>query len=126
MEEQFKKEDRIIMELISEAGLEKPSMNFDNAVMEKILNLETKSVVYRPLISPKAWIFIGLFVAAIIIYFVFFTAGNESGILSSRLPEVNFDLPKFDIPSTFIYATLFLGLFLLQVPILKHKLIDRN
>lgn len=126
MEKQYKKDDNLIKNLISDAGLEQPSMNFDNAVMEQILNAEHKSVAYRPLITPKAWIFVGLIVAAIALILIFLPSGGEPGILSDRLPEMNFDFPKYNIPTTFIYAVLFMGLFLIQVPILKRKLIDKN
>ena len=43
-----------MMELVKEAGLERPGPDFAKAIMDK-LEPKTATAVYSPLISKKAW-----------------------------------------------------------------------
>ena len=125
MEEQFKKDDKILSELISEAGLDSPSLSFDDNVMRAIKEAEAKSIAYKPLIPKKIWVFITIGFAALLAVLIFSGPG-EPGIIKNLVGDTGFSIPEFSVSRIFIYAIAFLGLFLVQIPILKRQLIDRT
>jgi len=70
MEEQFKRDDKVLKDLISEAGLDRPSLAFDDNVMRAIQQADSKSIAYKPLISKRTWIIIAIgFVALLAVVF---------------------------------------------------------
>jgi hypothetical protein len=128
MEEQYKD----IKHLVEEAGLEIPSANFLNNVMEQIeLSAIEISPVYKPLISKKSWFVIGL-VVTVLLCTIPFLNDNKESILStidfSFFNKISFKNPfsDFTFHKTTIYGILFLALlFLIQITILKRR-IDRQ
>ena len=119
MEEQFKKEDRILKKLISEVGTEKPGPNFNSKLMEQIEQRASERIQYQPLISKKGWVLLGLmFVIPALLYFVL---PLELGHREFGLPWKDFGqlVPEFRFSKVFMYGTIFLTLFFLQIPLLK-------
>jgi hypothetical protein len=122
MEEQFKNEDRIIRKLVTEAGLERPSAGFSAMVMQKIDEHEAEKVQYTPLISKRGWwIFsIGVCLAFVLIWML--PAEGTQSPISDGFSKVVAYIPEFQLPGAFLYSTLFLALFILQIPLLKKYL----
>lgn len=119
MEEQFKKEDRILKKLISEVGTEMPGPNFNKKLMEQIEQRATERIQYQPLISKKGWVLLGIiFLLPILLYFAI---PVELDGLPFDLPWKSLGqmLPEFKISKVFMYGTIFLALFFLQIPLLK-------
>jgi|GEM_PF-1021590 len=128
MEEHFKNEDQLLKKLIQETELEKPSFQFSNNVMEKI-NANESKVKYTPLL-PKFWkIFIPILLVVSMgwLFFnpssSFFQFNSSFDIIDSSNWEL--DLPNLSLSKTGMYAILFLGLFLFQIPYLK-RLLDKH
>ena len=67
MEKQFKDKDPLMMELVKEAGLERPGPDFAKAIMDK-LEPKTATAVYSPLISKKAWWVIAIIAIAVLAF----------------------------------------------------------
>lgn len=119
MEEQFKKEDRILKKLISEVGTEMPGPNFNKKLMEQIEQRASERIQYQPLISKKGWVLLGIiFLLPILLYFAI---PVELDGLPFDLPWKSLGqmLPEFKISKVFMYGTIFLALFFLQIPLLK-------
>ncbi|AVI51400.1 hypothetical protein C5O00_09540 [Pukyongia salina] len=119
MEEQFKKEDRILKKLISEAGTEKLGSNFNMKLMEQIEQRASERIQYQPLISKKGWVLLSIiFILPTLLYF---TIPVELNGLPFDLPWKSLGqmLPEFKISKVFMYGTIFLALFFLQIPLLK-------
>jgi len=119
MEEQFKKEDRILKKLISEVGPEMPGPNFNKKLMEQIEQRASERIQYQPLISKKGWVLLGIiFLLPILLYFAI---PVELDGLPFDLPWKSLGqmLPEFKISKVFMYGTIFLALFFLQIPLLK-------
>ena len=72
---------------VKEIPTEKTSLDFTSNLMNKIAELPSisKTIVYKPLISKKAW-----FVVLIAIVAVFFIPFSSSGKSLFTLPEINF------------------------------------
>ncbi|KAA3620349.1 MAG: hypothetical protein DWP94_12730 [Flavobacterium sp.] len=119
MEEQFKKEDRILKKLISEAGTQKPSPNFNSKLMEQIEQRASERIQYQPLISIKGWVLLGLvFLLPLLLYFVLpFEITRRQ--LDLPWKDLGHLLPEFRFSKVFMYGTIFLALFFLQIPLLK-------
>ena len=79
--------DAFAKKYVKEIKSETPSLDFTSNLMNSIQQLEMvkSAIVYKPLISKKAWLFI--FVAIIAVIFIPFHS-SEKGLFS--LPEVNF------------------------------------
>ena len=120
MEERFKKDDRILSELMTEAGLESPSLSFDNNVMRAIKELDSKSIAYQPLITKRTWIIIAIAFVALLTA-IFLMGPAEPGLLGNLIGDTGISLPEWNIPRGFVYAIAFLGLFCIQIPILKSR-----
>lgn len=128
MEEQYKG----IKNLVKEAGLETPSVNFLKSVMEQVeLSANEVSPVYKPLISKKVWFMVGVAIAVLLCTIPFLSESKES-ILStidfSFFNQISFKNPfsEFTFHKTTEYGILFLALlFLIQITILKRR-IDKS
>ncbi|MDG1039938.1 MAG: hypothetical protein P8H13_04035 [Polaribacter sp.] len=83
----IKEIDAFAKKYVKEIKSETPSLDFTSNLMNSIQQLEMvkSAIVYKPLISKKAWLFI--FVAIIAVIFIPFHS-SEKGLFS--LPEVNF------------------------------------
>ncbi|TPN84703.1 hypothetical protein [Aquimarina algicola] len=128
MEEQYKN----IKRLIRETGLETPSYNFTNKVMNKIAVLEThKQSKPTALISRQKWvviilIFIALFFGALLV-------PNTSNKIFSMIDFSFFNIiriknvfPKLIFSHTTIYGISFLCiLFFVQLIMLKRRIDKR-
>ncbi len=128
MEEQFKD----IKQLVKEAGTEHPSPVFLQNVMNQIKVSETqRSEVYKPLISKKAWLIIGLVILVFICGVPFFSNTDESIVNTinfsfSDLVTIKNPFSGFTLHKTTVYGVLFLAmLFFVQITILKRR-IDKS
>lgn len=122
MEEQFKNIDRLTEKIVKDAGLHKPSANFLSDVMSAVNQTVIKQE-YEPLISRATWFIIGtLFTLSLVVLYFFSTP--ELSILKdlSIFEKVSFNMPvlEYKFPKTLVYGIGFLGLFLIQIPFLKH------
>ncbi len=128
MEKQSKKRDDLTKKLVQEAGTYSPSADFVNNVMQSVQAISAKEKVYQPLISKKILWFIGLCAAvSFILVYLNPTSGiafvNELDLTALSTVENPFANLKFS--KTLLYGVGFLGLFLLQVPLLK-KYVERS
>ena len=126
----MEQDDKRILELVNKLmdadNLEKAPAGFTESVMSKIDALsESKSTIYKPLISKQIWWLLGIgFIG--LLGFIIFKQPATSGGLSKRfdLPEVslgfleNFSL---DFSTSLMYAMVFLVIMIsVQVPLLKQ------
>lgn len=126
MEEQYKD----IEKLVKEAGIEEPSVNFLQNVMNTIeVPIIDKPFVYQPLISKKAWLIISLLIAGILVSLPFLP--DATSILGTldlsfmSIQDVKNPLSDFKLHTTTMYGIVFLAiLFLVQITIIKKR-IDR-
>ncbi len=128
MEEQYKND---IQNLVKEAGVESPSVNFVHNVMREIEVSSQKSLNYTPLISKRKWLIIVLVIISIV-GVLLLLSDNEVSVLHtfdlSFYEIINLDNPfsGFTLRKTTLYGVLFLALlFFVQIPILKRR-IDSN
>ena len=125
MEHENEKLDTMLERLMRDEGLESPSFDFTNKVMDKVFALEVNStLVYKPLISKKAWFLMGLTFLAIIIYVLLNGSGEGSEWLSRiNLSNYQFNLFKnfnFELSKTLSYGiVLFAVMIGVQVTLLK-------
>ncbi|MCW5519214.1 hypothetical protein J1N09_05150 [Aureitalea sp. L0-47] len=121
MEEQSKREDQILKKLIVEAGTESPSHDFKAKLMDAVREKADQKVVYKPLIPGKVWIVVAaVFIGVAVIAVLFPSSGMLSSFgLDTSIVETGISIPKPEFSKTFIYAMIFLSLFLFQVPFLK-------
>lgn len=130
MKEQANKHlDNLAKRIIKDSELQSPSLNFVDNVMARVNELaQSKTTVYRPLISKKVWALI-ISVAALIVVAAIFNGNSTNGF---ALPE-RFILSRFSfgnllegfssiqLSEAFIYALIFFGIMLsLQMSFLKH------
>ncbi|WP_103864973.1 hypothetical protein [Aquimarina sp. I32.4] len=129
MEEKYKN----IRNLIKEAGVEKPPVNFIDNIMNQVNIAEDASMfVYKPLISKKVWWGIGLLLV-LLLGSIPFLSDTKISLLSwidfsfiKSLPNIKNPFSNYIFPKSTIYGILFLAiLFFVQIPILKRR-IDKN
>ena len=127
-EDKQPKFDEFIQKRIKEEGLEKPSLNFTNAVISKIDILKEHSgvTVYKPLIPKNIW-FSG---AAIVIISFSYLVYGDIAMEFNWLPEMKMEqigqlnlverLPNLNISNIYVYAFIGLAFFVgVQVYLLK-------
>ncbi len=118
--------EALIDKLMTSDALEKPSFDFTETVMSKIDALETtSSVVYKPLISKKAWLTIGIAAIVLIGFFVFNQRTEGGSLLDKYNLAFEFKNPlehlNFNFSKTMVYAVGLLAVMLfIQIPVLKH------
>jgi len=126
MEKSSKKIDKITQEIIRSGGLHKPSDHFMENVMEVVSTLESEKISYSPLISKKIWTILSLTFMAIIAYVLLFSNADyaflENLVLFDKMAAFDLSLPEMKLSKEIIYGIGFLGLFLLQIPLLKRQL----
>jgi len=133
MDKQSKNIDSYTKKIVQEAGLESPSSDFTNNVMnmvaEKVLAPPT-TVSYIPLIS-KSNKFILLAILVSVLLYLIFNPMFETSYLSKYIVNLNFkewfsSTNLFDsFSKTTLYGIGFLALFLIQIPFLK-KYMERT
>ncbi len=130
MEERFNDMEH----LVKEAGLNHPSSGFSQNVMNQIKAMAVqKPIVYKPLISKKAWIIITTVLLGLLVVIAFLSDPQTSvlntidlSFLSFKSINLNNPLSGFTFHKTTLYGILFLAaLFFIQIPILKRR-IDRS
>ncbi|MCF6307932.1 MAG: hypothetical protein L3J09_08250 [Flavobacteriaceae bacterium] len=125
MEKPSKKIESFTGNLIKEAGLQQPSVDFFANVMNAVeIEKIQKPIVYQSLISKQTWII--LLVASVIVTGLLFIFPSSSETIVN-LPNLNFEkllfqLPELHFSKITIYGIGFLGLFLVQIPFLKRQL----
>ncbi|RNC84931.1 MAG: hypothetical protein ED556_10135 [Winogradskyella sp.] len=123
MEPNEKKLEAFIDRLMADDTLDKPSVDFTNAIVEK-LEVKSRITAYKPLISKKVWGVVIISLIALLIY-VFLNQGesdsrvsellNLSQIKLNPLNDLNFTFPK-----KLMYAMVVLAVMIgLQVTFLK-------
>ncbi|MEP3208787.1 MAG: hypothetical protein ABJN95_06350 [Maribacter sp.] len=132
--EENKELDDFIRKSIKEAGLEKPAVDFTDAVLSKIrvANQNDSLLVAKPLLSKTTWFLTFAAVAAIFGYVLFSDSTTESTWLAAvklnKLTSFNLSLnfPELSFSAAFIYGSIAIALFVwLQVFILKQRLDKR-
>ncbi|TRO63944.1 hypothetical protein [Christiangramia sabulilitoris] len=125
MKKQFNREDRLMKNLLDEAGVEKPSVNFRDRIMKTVEARGAEIQPYKPLISARGWWSVAAF--SIIIFsglLSLYSGISFSGMLSLEILHFP-DFPKIDLSRTMQYAIAFIALFFLEVPFLK-RFLDRE
>lgn len=69
-------EEEFLRKIFSEAGTEKPSLDFHKKILAQIES--SHSLTFEPLISPKVLKFIGVGLIALVVVTILFVPGSES------------------------------------------------
>lgn len=123
MKESDKNIENLIEKMMAENTLQSPSADFTSNIMSKILIAEeVKIKPYKPLISISTWIFIGVALALLIIYNVYFTGTeNNLEIGKSYTDKISAIVSGIYISKTTLYAILIVPfMILIQIGILKN------
>lgn len=114
--------------IMNEAGIEKPSADFVNSVMDKIsiVNKPVLQNVYEPLISKLGWFLIAVLFGALYIFVLTETPQNST-ILSkinlnflSKISAIHI-FEGIHIPTIFTFIfVIFTVLFLVQLVVIKN------
>ena len=127
MDKQFKKEDQLLKDLISQAGLEQPGQDFKSNLMDLIEQKSAEKIRYKPLIGKKVWLFIAASLATImVVIFLYPSKPFEKFGLSYNNDIINNIIPDMSASNTLVYGVLFLSLFIFQIPFLKKYLERAN
>jgi len=127
MEDSPKNLEKVTTEWMQEAGLETPSANFTNQVMDAIHLRAQMSKTYQPLISKRGWSLIAaLFLMILLAVYVLPMGELEylNGLDFSQVPSMRNPFENLQVPKTMLYGVVFLGLFLVQIPFLKRRFIN--
>ena len=127
MENSPKEIEKLTQKWVQEAGLEQPSLDFVQKVMEAVDVSASKAKVYRPLISKRGWSLVAaLFIACVVA--IYLLPLGDSGYLTSidltNLPSIQNPFEGMTVSKPMLYAVGFLALFLVQIPFLKRKFIN--
>lgn len=123
MKESDKNIENLIDKMMAEDTLESPSMDFTSKIMSQVLAAEkTKAKSYKPLISKSTWIFIGIALALLVIYNVYFVGTeNNLEIGKSYTDKISAIVSGIHISKTILYAILIVPfMILIQVGVLKN------
>ena len=126
----MEQDDKRILELVNKLmdadNLEKAPAGFTDSVMSKIDALsESKSTIYKPLISKQIWWLLGISFIALLSFIILKQPATSEG-LSKRfeLPELSLGFLEdfsLDFSTTLMYAMVFLVIMIsVQVPLLKQ------
>ena len=123
MKESDKNIENLIEKMMAENTLQSPSADFTSNLMSQILVAEKAKIKpYKPLISISAWVFIGVALAVLIAYNVFFAgAENNLEIGKSYTDKISGIVSGIHISKTLLYAILIVPfMILVQVGVLKN------
>ena len=125
MEKPSKTEETFLKNIIQDLPLDKPAVDFSKRVMQRI-DAKEATIQYQPLITTPWKIVIGIALVLVFGWLVMNTGAASNSWLNFKwLNEMsvwNNLNASFKLSKTAVYAILFLGLFLLQVPYLKRML----
>lgn len=126
-----KKLEAFVDKVMSNDALETPSSDFTNALLNK-LDIETKTIAYKPLIPKWVWFIIAAAISLIVFYALF---NHEASDSSSKLYEFlslsqiefrPFQNVDFSYSKTLIYSMVVFSIMIgLQVPLLKSYINNR-
>ncbi|KAF2515910.1 hypothetical protein EYY60_01965 [Flavobacterium zhairuonense] len=123
MKESDKNLENLIDKMMSENTLQSPSADFTSNLMSQILVVQKAKIKpYKPLISISTWIFIGVILALLIAYNVFF-AGTQNNLEvgKSYTDKISAIISGIHISKTLLYSILIVPfMILVQVGILKN------
>ncbi|WP_431243612.1 hypothetical protein ACQ9BO_03260 [Flavobacterium sp. P21] len=123
MKESDKNLENLIDKMMSENTLQSPSADFTSNLMSQILIAEKAKIKpYKPLISISTWIFIGIILALLIAYNVFF-AGTQNNLEvgKSYTDKISAIISGIHISKTLLYSILIVPfMILVQVGVLKN------
>ncbi|WJS95873.1 hypothetical protein NYQ10_05310 [Flavobacterium johnsoniae] len=123
MKEEDKNIENLIEKMMADDTLQSPSADFTSNLMSQILVAEKAKIKpYKPLISITTWIFIGVALALLIAYNVFF-AGTQNNLEmgKSYTDKISTVVSGIHISKTLLYAILIVPfMVLIQVGVLKN------
>ncbi|PTT08916.1 hypothetical protein DBR27_07075 [Flavobacterium sp. HMWF030] len=123
MKESDKNIENLIEKMMSETTLQSPSIDFTSNIMSQILVTEKAKIKpYKPLISISTWIFIGITLAILVLYNVFFAeTQNNLEIGKSYTDKISALVSGIHVSKTLLYALLIVPfMILIQIGILKN------
>jgi hypothetical protein len=123
MKEEDKNLENLIEKMMAETTLQSPSADFTSNLMSQILVAEKAKIKpYKPLISASTWIFIGVCLALLVVYNIFFAgAENNLEIGKSYTDKISAVVSGIHISKTTLYAILIVPfMVLIQVGVLKN------
>jgi hypothetical protein len=114
MEVENKKLDQFTKNVIQEAGLTTPSVDFLANVMAEVSKEKVPTQVYKPLINKVGWLIIGALFLVFTLVLTRFSLGfsilGDWDLSSLFVEKYNI---KFSIPSTYAYCFFFLLVFVI-------------
>jgi hypothetical protein len=118
-----KNTNELIKKAMQHMDLESPSKDFNVNLMSKIESLSnSKSMVYKPLISKKTWVILILSTIVVLAYSNLSTTINSTTLINYSevsLPSLN--IPKLKISPITFYSLLLIGIIILiQGTVLKN------
>lgn len=129
------KEEKALKSLLKNNTMESPSLNFTARVMAQVEKASVE-IVNKPIISKKAWTFIGLFISSIFVYALFTGEKNEvaSTAINGTMEKVDQLLANsftFDMPALLTSPLFGLSIFALSSLLfldyyLKNKKVSVN
>ena len=123
MKESDKNIENLIEKMMSETTLQSPSIDFTSNIMSQILVAEKAKIQpYKPLISISTWIFIGITLAVLVLYNVFFAeTQNNLEIGKSYTDKISALVSGIHVSKTLLYALLIVPfMILIQIGDLKN------
>lgn len=123
MKESDKNIENIIEKMMSETTLQSPSIDFTSNIMSQILIAEKAKIQpYKPLISISTWVFIGITLAVLVLYNVFFAENqNNLEIGKSYTDKISTLVSGIHVSKTLLYALLIVPfMILIQIGVLKN------
>lgn len=111
------KEEKALGSLLGKHIMESPSINFTDRVMHEI-HKASITVVNKPIIGKKTWIFIAISLLSLVVYSIFISIGSTEpsivgGLIDdgmNKLPSV----PTFDLPGILTSPIFGLSVFALS------------
>ena len=123
MKESDKNIENLIEKMMEETTLQSPSIDFTSSIMSQILVAEKAKIQpYKPLISISTWIFIGITLAVLVLYNVFFAeTQNNLEIGKSYTDKISALVSGIHVSKTLLYALLIVPfMILIQIGDLKN------
>ena len=123
MKESDKNIENLIEKMMEETTLQSPSIDFTSSIMSQILVAEKAKIKpYKPLISTSTWIFIGITLAVLVLYNVFFAENqNNLEIGKSYTDKISAIVSGIHVSKTLLYALLIVPfMILIQIGVLKN------
>jgi len=123
MKEEDKNIENLIEKMMAENTLQSPSADFTSNLMSQILVAEKAKIKpYKPLISISTWLFIGIALAILVVYNIYFSgAENNLEIGKSYTDKISGIVSGIHISKTLLYALLIVPfMVLIQIGVLKN------